>query len=176
MKNSFLLAATIVLIGGLTPAAFAEDIDVDQRLSETTAKIDAQRQAGKLSVKQATKLHSEAKLMKDKIAEIKSKNMGLLNESDKIKYCNKVKALDIKLSSAANPERKSDEQSLATVRKAIMSQKGLSTEAQNVKLSFEDGVLILDGSVKTEKEKDDLINVAKSAGASQVSSKLTVVQ
>lgn len=177
MNKNILLAATLVLFGASTFAvAQAEDINVDQQLSETTARIDAQRQAGKISLKQATDLHSTAKLLKDKIAEKKSKNMGLLSEHDKVKYANKVKALDVKISRVTNPERISDEKSLASIRKAIMNQKGLSSEAQNVKLSFEDGVLVIDGSVKTEKEKEDLINAARSAGAAQVSSKLTVMQ
>jgi hypothetical protein len=176
MKNSILLAATLILVGSTMPAAFAEDASVEQKLSETTARIDANRQAGKISIKQATNLHSEAKILKNKIEETKSKNQGLLSEGDKVKYCNKVKALDVKVSQVTNPDRTSDEKSLATIRRAIMKQKGFSTEAQNVKLSFEDNVLVLDGSVKTEKEKEELINVAKSAGASQVNCKLTVVQ
>lgn len=176
MKNSILLAASIVLLGSAAPSAFAEDLSVEQKLNETTAKIDADRQAGKISIKQATNLHSEAKILSNKIEETKSKNQGLLSEGDKVKFGNKVKALDVKVSSTANPKRTSDEKSLATIRRAIMHQKGFSTEAQNVKLSFEDGVLVLDGSVKTEKEKEELINVAKNAGASQVNSKLTVVQ
>jgi osmotically-inducible protein OsmY len=176
MKSSIFLAATIILLGSSARAVFAEETSVEQQLTETTAKIDANRQAGKLSVKQATKLHSEAKLLSNKVDETKSKNQGLLSEGDKVKFGNKVKALDVKVSSAANPERTADEKSLAIVRKAIMSQTGLSTEAQNVKLSFEDGVLVLDGTVKTEREKEDLINVAKNAGAAQVNSKLSIEQ
>lgn len=176
MKKSILLLASIILLGSTTSAVFAEDASVEAKLTEVTAKIDSERQAGKISIKQATNLHSEAKILSNKIVETKSKNQGLLSEGDKVKFGNKVKALDIKIASTANPKRTSDEKSLATIRRAIMHQKGLSTEAQNVKLSFEDGVLVLDGAVKTEKEKEDLINVAKNAGASQVNSKLTIVQ
>ncbi|MBX3073664.1 BON domain-containing protein [Candidatus Obscuribacterales bacterium] len=176
MKSTIFLAATLILLGCSAAPLVAQEESVEQRLAETTAKIDANRQAGKISVKQSTNLHSEAKILSNKIEETKSKNQGLLSEGDKVKFGNKVKALDVKVASTANPKRTSDEKSLATIRKAIMKQKGFSTEAQNVKLSFEDGVLVLDGSVKNEKEKEDLINVAKNAGASQVNSKLSVVQ
>jgi len=157
-------------------AVFAEDANVEQKLGETSARIDSNRQAGKLSVKSATDLKKEATELSTKIDESKKKNQGLLSESDKTKYCNKVKALDVKVSRAANPNRTSDEKSLAAVRKAIMAKKGLSTEAQNVKLSFEDGVLILDGTVKSEAEKDALVSTAKSAGAAEVNCKLSVTQ
>ncbi len=177
MKNGIVMAITLLLLGGTASASFAgEEATLDQRLGEATSKIDTERQGGRISVKQATDLKTESQKLAKDIDECKAKSKGALSEGDKTKFCNKVKALDEKISRTAFPHRTSDEKSLATIRKAIMKTKGLSTDAQNVKLSFENGVLVLDGPVKTEKEKEDLVNIAKSAGASQVSCKLSVTQ
>lgn len=177
MKKSIVMAITLLLLGGTTTASFAgEEASLDQRLSETTAKIDTERQGGRLSVKQATDLKTEGQKLSKDLDECKAKSKGELSAGDKTKFCNKVKAFDEKVSRTAFPKRTSDEKSLATIRKAIMKTKGLSSEAQNVKLSFENGILVLDGPVKTEKEKEELVNIAKSAGASQVSCKLSVTQ
>lgn len=174
MKNGIVMAITLLLLSGTTTAGFAEEATVEQKLNEATTKVDTERQGGRLSVKQASDLKNEAQKLSKDIEKCKAK--GALSEGDKTKFCNKVKAFDEKISRTAFPNRTSDEKSLATIRKAIMNTKGLSTEAQNVKLSFENGILVLDGPVKTEKEKEDLVNIAKSAGASQVTSKLSVTQ
>jgi osmotically-inducible protein OsmY len=177
MKNSIVLAITLLLLCGTTTASYAgEEATVDQKLSETTSKIDTERQGGRLSVKQASDLKTEGQKLSADIDKCKAKTKGAMSDADKTKFCNKVKALDEKVSRAAFPNRTSDEKSLATIRKAIMKTRGLSSEAQNVKLSFENGILVLDGPVKTEKEKEELVNIAKSAGASQVSCKLSVTQ
>jgi hypothetical protein len=174
MKNGIVMAITLLLLSGTATAAFAEDATVEQKLNEATTKVDTERQGGRLSVKQASDLKNEGQKLSTDIEKCKAK--GAMSEGDKTKFCNKVKAFDEKISRTAFPNRTSDEKSLATIRKAIMKTKGLSTEAQNVKLSFENGILVLDGPVKTEKEKEDLVNIAKSAGASQVTSKLSVTQ
>lgn len=176
MKKGIVTAISVLLLGGTATASLAEDATVEQKLNETTTRIETDQQGGRLSEKQASDLKTEGKKLSQDIETCKSKNNGALSEGDKTKFCNKVKAFDEKVSRTAFPKRTSDEKSLAAVRKAIMNTKGLSTEAQNVKLSFENGVLILDGPVKTEKEKEDLVNIAKSAGATQVTSKLSVTQ
>jgi hyperosmotically inducible periplasmic protein len=176
MKRNIALAITFMLLSSTATAAFAEEASIEQKLSEITSKVDTERQGGRINLKAATQLQEEGQKLAKDIAQCKATGDGTLHKGDKTKFCNKVKAFDEKVSRTAFPNRTSDEKSLATIRKAIMKAKGLSTEAQNVKLSFENGILILDGPVKTEAEKSSLVNIAKSAGASQVSCKLSVTQ
>ncbi|MDZ4832740.1 MAG: BON domain-containing protein [Candidatus Melainabacteria bacterium] len=176
MKTNILVALTLLMLSSSVPAVDADEASVEQKLSEATTKVDTSHQSGKLSAKTANNLKAEGDKLAKAVEVSKSNNKGALSDGDKTKYCNKVKAFDEKVSRAAFPDRTSDEKSLATVRKAIMKAKGLSSDAQNVKLSFEDGILVLDGPVKSEAEKEKLVNIAKSAGASQVSCKLSVTQ
>ena len=61
------------------------------------------------------------------------------------------------------------------LRKAIMAQKGLSTDAQNVKIISEHGVLTLRGPVDTTREKQLIGSLAKSCcGVQEYSNQLEV--
>lgn len=176
MRNSIVMAATIMLLGALAPAVRAGECTVDEKLNGVTKQIDSSRQNGKLSAKQAAGFNQEATKLSNQIADSKSKNKGNLSGGDNVKYCNRIKALDEKVSRAANPDATKDAKALGAVRKAIMSHKGFSSDAQNVKLSFENGNLVLDGNVKSEAEKEALINCARTATTCNVATKLTVVQ
>lgn len=48
------------------------------------------------------------------------------------------------------------------IRQAIMSDSSLSSQAKNIKVTTEDGVVTLNGSVLNDKEKDMLIKKIKS--------------
>jgi hyperosmotically inducible periplasmic protein len=56
---------------------------------------------------------------------------------------------------------KSDVRLTAHLRRAIMKQKGLSVDAQNIKIISENGQLFLRGPVKTEHEKEVIDRLAK---------------
>ena len=72
---------------------------------------------------------------------------------------------------------KSDVQISASVRKAIMADKELSTYAHNVKVITKNGQVTLKGPVKSEEEKDKVFAAATSVVASgKVVNQLTVKQ
>ena len=56
---------------------------------------------------------------------------------------------------------KADIKLSAALRRKIMHKKGLSTDAQNIKIISENGSLILRGPVKTEAEKQIIDGLAK---------------
>jgi hyperosmotically inducible protein len=63
----------------------------------------------------------------------------------------------------------------ADLRKAIMKKKGLSTNAQNIKLIEENGKMTLRGPVDNAKEKGIIENLAKSCCGSNYVSEIEVV-
>ena len=68
-----------------------------------------------------------------------------------------------------------DRELAQSVRKAIMSDKTLSTYAHNVKVIARDGMVTLKGPVRTEEEKSALEEKAvATAGAGKVTNELTV--
>ena len=72
-------------------------------------------------------------------------------------------------------QNKADRELTQQIRKAIVSDKSLSTQAHNVKILTRDGTVTLKGQVKTDEEKKAIEDKAASvAGASKVTSELTV--
>ncbi len=70
---------------------------------------------------------------------------------------------------------KSDRELTRQIRKAIVSDKSLSTQAHNVKILIKDGAVTLKGQVKTDDEKKAIEEKASGiAGTSKVTSELTV--
>jgi osmotically-inducible protein OsmY len=70
---------------------------------------------------------------------------------------------------------KSDREIARHLRKEIMAKKGLSTNAQNVKLITENGVLMLRGPVDSQQEKDLIGDMAKQCcGARSYTNQLEV--
>src|ERR1700676_4771843 len=70
---------------------------------------------------------------------------------------------------------KADRELTQQIRKAIVSDKSLSTQAHNIKILTKDGAVTLKGQVKTDEEKKALEDKAASvAGAGKVTSELTV--
>ena len=70
---------------------------------------------------------------------------------------------------------KSDLTITQQVRKAVMADKGLSTNAQNVKIITADGVVTLRGPVKSAGEKASIAEKAKHvAGVSRVDNQLEI--
>jgi hyperosmotically inducible periplasmic protein len=70
---------------------------------------------------------------------------------------------------------KADRDLTQQIRKAIVSDKSLSTQAHNVKILARDGTVTLKGQVKTDEEKKAIEDKAASvAGAGKVTSELTV--
>jgi hyperosmotically inducible periplasmic protein len=71
--------------------------------------------------------------------------------------------------------RKADRQMIQKIRKAVVSDKSLSTAAHNVNITSQDGVVTLRGSVKSEDEKKAIEDkAAEIAGQGKVTSELTV--
>ena len=72
-------------------------------------------------------------------------------------------------------ENKADRELTKEIRKAIVSDKSLSTQAHNVKILTRDGAVTLKGQVKSDDEKKAVEDKASSvAGNGKVSSELTV--
>jgi osmotically-inducible protein OsmY len=70
---------------------------------------------------------------------------------------------------------KADRELTQQIRKAIVSDKSLSTQAHNVKILTKDGAVTLKGQVKTDDEKKAIEEKAASvAGNGKVTSELTV--
>jgi osmotically-inducible protein OsmY len=75
------------------------------------------------------------------------------------------------------PNATSDRQTTAQVRKAIIADKDLSTYAHNVKVITKDGTVTLKGPVKSDDEKQKVVNDAASVvSADKVVDQLTVKQ
>jgi hypothetical protein len=75
------------------------------------------------------------------------------------------------------PNTKSDRLLTASVRKAIIADKNLSTYAHNVKIITSNGQVTLKGPVKSEEEKQQVFTDATSATTSdKVTNQLTVKQ
>ena len=75
------------------------------------------------------------------------------------------------------PNAKSDRLLTASVRKAIVADKNLSTYAHNVKIITSNGQVTLKGPVKSEEEKQQVFTDATSATTSdKVTNQLTVKQ
>ena len=72
-------------------------------------------------------------------------------------------------------QNKADRDLTRQVRKAIVSDKSLSTQAHNIKILTRDGTVTLKGQVKTDDEKKSVEDKANSiAGNGKVTSDLTV--
>ena len=72
-------------------------------------------------------------------------------------------------------QNRADRELTRQIRKAIVSDKSLSTEAHNVKILTKDGAVTLKGQVKTEDEKKVVEDKASSvAGSGKVTSELSV--
>jgi osmotically-inducible protein OsmY len=70
---------------------------------------------------------------------------------------------------------KADRELTRQIRKAIVSDKSLSTQAHNVKILTKDGTVTLKGQVKTDEEKKAVEDKASTvAGNGKVTSELTV--
>jgi hyperosmotically inducible periplasmic protein len=70
---------------------------------------------------------------------------------------------------------KADRELTQQIRKSIVSDKSLSSQAHNVKILTKDGTVTLKGQVKTDDEKKAIEDKAASvAGTGKVSSELTV--
>jgi hyperosmotically inducible protein len=67
---------------------------------------------------------------------------------------------------------KSDVTLTREVRKAIMHEKGMSIDAQNVKIITKDGVMTLRGPVNTQAEKDLIGKFAQESGAKEITNQL----
>ncbi len=60
----------------------------------------------------------------------------------------------------------SDQKLSATIRKSIIADKSLSTDAHNIKVISQDGVVTLKGPVKSDDERKSLISKATAAVSS----------
>jgi hyperosmotically inducible protein len=71
--------------------------------------------------------------------------------------------------------RKADRELMQKIRKAVVSDKTLSTTAHNVNITSQEGMVMLRGSVKSEDEKKAIEDKATEiAGAGKVTDELTV--
>jgi osmotically-inducible protein OsmY len=70
---------------------------------------------------------------------------------------------------------KADRQLMQKIRKAVVADKTLSTEAHNINITSQDGAVTLRGTVKSDDEKKNIEDKATGiAGPGKVTSELTV--
>ena len=69
---------------------------------------------------------------------------------------------------------KTDLETLRKIRRAVTSEKGLSTYAHNVKITVKDGAATLRGPVRSTEEKSRIEELAKANGASSVVNELEI--
>jgi hyperosmotically inducible periplasmic protein len=73
--------------------------------------------------------------------------------------------------------RKADRQMMQKIRKAVVADKSLSTEAHNINITSQDGTVTLRGTVKSDEERKSIEDkAAEIAGQGKVTSELTVAQ
>ena len=72
-------------------------------------------------------------------------------------------------------ETKADLETLRKIRRALTSEKNLSTYAQNVKITIKNGVTTLRGPVRSSEEKARIEEMAKMNGATSVVNELEIV-
>jgi osmotically-inducible protein OsmY len=73
--------------------------------------------------------------------------------------------------------RKADRQLMQKIRRAVVADKTLSTEAHNINITSQDGAVTLRGTVKSDDEKKAIEDKATEiAGQGKVTSELTVAQ
>jgi hyperosmotically inducible periplasmic protein len=71
--------------------------------------------------------------------------------------------------------KKADRQIMQKIRKAVVADKSLSTEAHNVNITSQDGAVTLRGTVKSDDEKKSIEDKATEvAGQGKVTSELAV--
>ncbi len=71
--------------------------------------------------------------------------------------------------------KKADRQMMQKIRKAVVADKSLSTEAHNINITSQDGAVTLRGTVKSDDEKKSIEDKATEiAGQGKVTSELTV--
>ena len=71
--------------------------------------------------------------------------------------------------------RKADRLMMQKIRKAVVADKSLSTEAHNINITSQDGAVTLKGTVKSDEEKKSIEDKATEiAGQGKVTSELTV--
>lgn len=71
--------------------------------------------------------------------------------------------------------RKADRQLMQKIRKAVVGDKTLSTQAHNITITSQDGAVTLRGTVKSDDEKKNIEDKANEiAGQGKVTSELTV--
>jgi osmotically-inducible protein OsmY len=69
---------------------------------------------------------------------------------------------------------KADMETAREIRKSIMATKGLSMDAQNVKIITKNGVVILRGPVDNDNEKATIENIVKNSGVQSFTNELEV--
>jgi hyperosmotically inducible protein len=102
-------------------------------------------------------LHAQSSAQPDNSAQNKNQN-----------HCN---------TADSQPNAKSDRETTASVRKAIIADKDLSTYAHNVKIITQGGTVTLKGPVKSDDEKQKVVSDAAGVvSADKVVDQLTVKQ
>lgn len=92
----------------------------------------------------------------------------------------KINARDMdqkKLTADQQKNSKTDTRITSRIRQDIMNQKNFSTYAKNVKIITVNGKVTLKGPVRSEREKNEIMNFARqSAGQMNVSNEMTLVK
>lgn len=202
MRHQFLLALSLGLAVAFTNAnmAFANVWQLPDREVDLTKEIADAEKAGTISPQGATQLRAEEQKIADKENKLKAKNNGSLKENDQksiqadvsriLKKLNKTvalkenntgKNLGDSRKEAPTPQvqsnKKEDIDLTANLRKELVEDKSLSSDAKNVKIITINGVVTLRGVVKNDAEKARVSSFAeKLAGKDNVLNELKIVQ
>lgn len=88
---------------------------------------------------------------------------------------NKQEATNGAVTADQQKNNRTDRKLTQDIRKAVMSDKSLSTDAHNVKIITQNGAVTLKGPVRSEDEKKTIVAKAEQvAGAGNVSDQITV--
>lgn len=146
------------------PLAFASD---DMK-TDSPAKKEASTQR----VEPNTKMDSSAQQMRhdEKTPDSKDVRAGADNTET-----NKRDRKDTELTADQQKNDKTDLDLTAQIRRSIMSDKSLSTNAHNIKIVAQNGVVTLKGPVQTEAEKQNIEKKASDvAGKTKVDSEIEI--
>ncbi len=202
MRHQCLLALSLGLAVALTNAniALANVWQLPDREVDLTKEIGDAEKAGTISAQGASQLRSEEQKIAAKENKLKAKNNGTLKENDQksiqedvsriLKKLNKTvalkedntgKNLGDNRKEAPTPQvqsnKKEDIDLTANLRKELVDDKSLSSDAKNVKIITINGVVTLRGVVKNDAEKARISSFAeKLAGKDNVLNELKIVQ
>lgn len=187
-----LVALSCLLASGLSAVSYAE--------SDLTTRINKAERAGTITTEQAAEFRAEEAKITEKQEKLRQNNQGKLSTGDKSAIQNERTRLAEKLhavqtaepdntrknfgdsqNKAITPEDQStterDVEITRSIRQKLVNDNSLSTNAQNVKIIYKDGIVTLRGPVNSIKEKETVESAAEAClgNSDQIRSEIEVI-